>query len=126
MINIDFREKQNILIITFNDPFDVIADTATAEKEIKKRLDKNHDQLHYIADLSHVKVSFAGLVQGMAQAFTTPGSVFTNPKLINYTIIGDDQIMQLGAKAAKEQDQYGKIPIKLYGTVDDALKEINA
>ena len=70
-----------------------------------------------------MKVSFSDLVQGMAAAFKTPGSVFGNPRLKTFTV-GSDMLVQLGTKAATEQDQYGKVAISLHTSVESAIEAV--
>ena len=124
MINIDYRENENTLIITYSNPLDIIQDTIVSMNEIRKILDSTDGDLYSIADMRGIEITFADLTQGMAQAFSTPDSVYANPRLTTYTV-GDSELVRLGTEAVSKQDQYGKIAIKLYSSVEEALEAIN-
>lgn len=124
MNSIEYRQDKNILISTFSTPYDPMNDTMSSIQEITKRLNETDKDLHYVADMRALNISFADLVSGLAQAFSNPDSVFANPRLKTYTV-GSNTLIRMGSQAVAEQSQYGKIPIKLFSSVEEALQAID-
>jgi hypothetical protein len=122
-VKLESRTQPKVLIATNQEPYDPVADTMQIAAELQKRLDETTDDVYFISDLRHVKVTFSDLVQGMAAAFKTPGSVFANPRLKTFTV-GNELLVQLGAKAATEQDQYGRVAISLHTSVESAIEAV--
>lgn len=114
---------QPILIAKFTPPFDPMKDSMGVAVQLLEFLDKTQGRVYYIADMRDIKIKFSDLVMGMSQAFTDPHSPYANPRLTTYTV-ASDLLISLGAKAASEQQQYGRANVKMYKSVDEALAEI--
>jgi hypothetical protein len=114
---------QPILIAKFTPPFDPVKDSSAIAVQLLEFLDKSAGTVYYIADMRDIKIKFSDLVMGMAQAFTDPQSPYANPRVRTYTV-ASDLLINLGAKAASEQQQYGKANVKMFKSVDEALAEI--
>ncbi|MCU0464374.1 MAG: hypothetical protein MUF38_07365 [Anaerolineae bacterium] len=114
-----------IIIATFTDPFDAVNDGGAVAGYLLDALNNISGNVYYIADMSTIKIDFSDLVMGLAAAYTTPGSPYANPRLKTYTVAHDD-LIEFGAKAATEQQQYGKVEVKFYRDVTEALEAIRA
>jgi hypothetical protein len=123
-VKIDYRPQQQILIATNEEPYDPTGDTMQIAAEIQKILGETTGDLHFISDLTHVKVSFADLVMGMAAAFRTRNSIYGNPRVKTY-VVGHNLLIQMGAKAASEQEQYGRVPINIFTSLESALAAVD-
>lgn len=122
-VRLESRTQPKVLIATLLEPYDPISDTVQIAMELQKRLDSSNEDVNLITDLRNINVTFSDLIQGLAVAYKTPGSVFANPRLKSFTV-GSDLLIQIGAKAVSEQEQYGRIPIKLHSSVESALQAI--
>ena len=98
-------------------------DSTAVAVQLLEFLDKTQTKVYYIADMRDIKIKFSDLVMGMSQSFTDPNSPYANPRMSTY-IVASDLLISLGAKAASEQQQYGRPNVKMYKSVDDALAEI--
>lgn len=119
------KPNSPIIIATFADPFDTVNDGGAVAGYLLDALNNSTSNIYYIADMSGVKIEFSDLVMGLAAAYTTPGSPYANPRLKTYTVANDD-LIEFGAKAAAEQQQYGKVEVKFYRDVKEALEAISA
>lgn len=114
--------NEPIIIATFIEPFDPANDTGAVADYLQDALKNSSGTLCYIADMTKIKIKFSELVVGLAQAFADKSSPYVNPRLKMFTA-GSDELMSIGTKAAAEQEQYNKASVKIYGSVDEALKE---
>jgi len=119
------RHEQNeaIIIGTYMSPFDPKDDLNNAAAYLLNALNTSEGTLYFIADMRALKISFADLVVGLAGAYATPDSPFSNPRVKTFTVATHD-LIAFGVKAAAEQTQYGNADVKLYLTVEEALKDI--
>lgn len=122
--SINHLSGEPVLIATFTEPFDAVSDGGAVAGSLINALNNRTETLYYIADMSGLQISFSDLVSGLAAAFATPGSPYTHP-LIKIFTVATDELIGLGAKAAAEQQQYGKASVKFYPNVEEALKEIH-
>lgn len=118
------KSGESVIIATFTNPFDAAVDGGAVAGHLIDILNNTTGDVYYIADMQGVDVSFSELVEGLAVAFTTPGSPYANPRLQTFTVATDD-LLALGTKAVSEQQQYGKANVKLYSSVAEAQTEIN-
>lgn len=112
-----------IIVVTQKDPFDAVNDSMAVAAFLLDALEKSNGDLYLVGDMTGISISFSDLVAGMAAAYATPGSPYTNPRLKTFTV-ATSKLLELGAKAAAEQRQYGNANVKLYATRDEALNEI--
>lgn len=115
--------SESVVIAKFTNPFDALKDSVAVAAFLTEHLRTTAGQIYYIADMSGIKITFFDLVQGMSQSFTDPTSPYANSRLTTLTVAGD-LLISLGVKAASEQQQYGKVNVKLYRTVDQALAQV--
>lgn len=120
---VEEKPELKAVLITYNAPFDSIKDTGGVAEYLMEALASRTEELHFVADFSGTKVSFGDLVSGMAEAYRTPGSPFSNPLLKTYTV-ANDNLIKIGVKAAAEQEQYGMASVKLYSSVEEALQDV--
>ena len=120
---IEEKPELKAVLIVYEAPFDSIRDTGGVAQYLMEQLANRTEELHFIADFSGTKVSFGDLVSGMAEAYRTPGSPFSNPLLKTYTV-ANDNLIKIGVKAAAEQEQYGMASVKLYASVDEAMEDV--
>lgn len=117
--------NEPITIVVQEDPFDPVNDSMAVAAFLIQWLEKTTGDLYLVGDMRGVNISFSDLVAGMAAAYATPGSPYNNPRLKTYTI-ATSELLELGAKAAAAQRQYGNANVKLYATPEEALAEIRA
>lgn len=122
---IDNKSDEQVIIATFAEPHDIVNDSIGVAEALLEALAATEGNLHYIANLSQIKINFGDLTLGMATAFRDPNSPYSNPRLKTYTV-STDMLAQLGTQAANEQEQYsGAQEIKIFDSVDDAMEAIN-
>ncbi|MCU0465484.1 MAG: hypothetical protein MUF38_13060 [Anaerolineae bacterium] len=117
--------QKPIVIAKFTEPFNAVEDSDAVAAHLNKFLAKHPGIVHYIADMSKINIDFSQLIIGMAAAYKTPNSPYSNPRLKIYSIANDELII-LGTQASAEQEQYGKVDVRLYPDQEAALAEINA
>ncbi|MFN8527484.1 MAG: hypothetical protein U0670_02595 [Anaerolineae bacterium] len=115
--------NEPIIIAKFTEPFDSTKDTTGVALVLADTLNKITGKLYYIADLQDVQIQFSDLVIGLAEAYANKASPYSNPRLTTFTV-ASDMLIEMGAKAASEQQQYGNADVKFYAKVDDALAVI--
>ncbi|GAB4530562.1 MAG: hypothetical protein OHK0046_51210 [Anaerolineae bacterium] len=120
---VTYHPEHNTLVITYGEPFDAVNDATEVAMKLQERLNETSSPVHFVADFSSIKISFSDLVTGMAEAFATPGSVYANPRIKTY-LVTSDALALLGQKAASEQEQYGRVQVVPYESVESALAEI--
>jgi hypothetical protein len=122
-VNIEYRPEHKVIIATSQEPYAPAEETIQIMGELQKRLTENKGNIHFVSDLRSVKISFSDLVEGMALAFRTPGSAFADPRVKVY-VVGNQEFVDIGAKAATEQSQYGRVPIQVFNSVEGALEAV--
>ncbi len=80
--------------------------------------------LYRVLDFRKTKMTFDIMVNAMAEERNSPGGA-GDPDITS-AIVGTTELVAFGAKALKEQKQYGKLPVELFSTVEDALVWIRA
>lgn len=90
---------------------------------LKDTLNSTSGDFYYVADMRAIQIQFSYLVSGLAQAYVDKNSPYSNPRLKTFTV-AQDELIELGAKAAAEQAQYGQAAVTFYASVDEALAEI--
>lgn len=123
--NITSVPEKPIVIAEFTEPFNAVEDSDAVAAYLNKFLNQHTGTVHYIADMSKINIDFSQLILGMAAAYKTPNSPYSNPRLKIYSIASDEMII-LGTQASAEQEQYGKVDVRLYPDQAAALAEINA
>lgn len=124
-VEFERKPKLNAIIVTFVPPYSLEKDFPKANQMLTDVLEETDGQLNYVADMSDIEVDFATLVEGLRVAFKTPNSAFSNPRLNMMTVM-KSEVLKMGATAASQQEQYGKIPVQMFDSVDDALAHIKA
>jgi hypothetical protein len=122
---VELFPNEPIVVATFGEPFDPKRDTVGASDELSKILAKTEGPLYYVPDLSAIKISFADLTIGLAEAFRKPDSAYHNPRLRTFTV-GSDELVQVGVQAAAQQAQYGRAAVQYFTLLDAALTQVRA
>jgi hypothetical protein len=115
--------NEPIIVAKFGEPFNAVQDGNTVATILQDALNNSDKTIYYVADMRDIKVQFADLVAGLAQAYSDKSSPYVNPRLKTFTV-ANDTLIALGTKAAAEQEQYGKAAVKLYATIEDALADV--
>jgi len=115
--------NDSIIIGTYSEPFDPLADSYTAAEYLLDALKNSFTTMYYVADMRQLKVSFSDVMIGLDTAYKTPGSPYKHPNLKTFTV-ATDELIKMGAIAAAQQMQYGQSDVMFYHNIDEALKEI--
>jgi len=92
---------ESILIVTFTEPFDPVADAQKAFGDLLALVEKAKPPYFYVNDMRGVNLAFDDLVTGMT-VFLQKVSLHD----VHFVGIGSGEMVALGAKAVK-QAQYG-------------------
>jgi hypothetical protein len=112
-----------IILMTLSNPYNPHTDSLETSAHIKGIFEASNDDVYCVADMSTINVSFSDLVLGLSEAFKNPESIFSNPRIHMYTV-GSSELLRLGTEAVANQAQYGQVGIKIYGSVPEAVTQI--
>ena len=119
-LEIQPNTDNNILIIKVSDPFDMKETIHELNDLISEALDNCEGMLNYVSDIRDASISFGDMVSGMGLIFKGGIDTFSDPRL-RMIVVSDNPVVKMGSKAASQQSQYGKVPIKVFATVEDAV-----
>ncbi|MEL6403578.1 MAG: hypothetical protein AAFR81_04380 [Chloroflexota bacterium] len=114
-------EDKPIFVATFSEPHNSSQDSAGINEAMLPKLEEFEGTVYYIPDMRQVDVNFGDMVAGLQQAFASGvDTIYTNPRTKILTV-GTQDLVRLAAEAVKTQEQYKKIPIDLFTTVEEAI-----
>jgi hypothetical protein len=112
-----------ILISRIVEPFNIEKDVPASLAQIQDILSKMSGQLYIISDCSNINPNFSEVVTGLAET-SRPESPLRNPRTETY-VVATGQIFQNMVDWYRQR-QYGELSMRLYKTVDEALKVVRA
>ena len=115
-------ESEPIIVTTITEPVDWEADARGALVEVNRLTAQIEGEVYRIADLSGVKATFSDLVQGLAAVTRSEGGWLSAPGQ-RPIVVTSQQITALFADFA-QQDQYGKLAVDVFPTLDAALAHV--
>jgi len=118
--SVEKLKDEPIIVVEIKNPYDYQTEPEQMFEKIERIAKKTEKQGYIIYDCRNFTVTFGDLVAGMqAQSKGTPGSI-SDPKFTSM-IIGSDAMLKMATEGFK-QDQYGKIEVPLYSTMDAAMR----
>lgn len=110
---------ENIIVVTYKDPFEPNIDINKAQEHIAGMLDMFDGVVYRIDDLSNSPMSWNTFVEGIFLATRdVPGSM-TDPR-IQGILVGADDMVKMASESMK-QEQYGATNTPMFKTLDQAL-----
>src|SRR4051794_33220174 len=99
-VKIENIPNEPFIICTYSDPLDAVVDTQAAN-EAGEALAHEFPTgtIYVIADMSEAHITFATLVQGLAQASRGNGGTLKNPRLKTIAV-GSGKIIDIAVSAA--------------------------
>jgi hypothetical protein len=111
-------EHPNLLISTVEEPFDPAVDTKSALETLAYYLGEIEGRVFIVSDMRQLHPSFSDIMMGMAGASYRPDSPVRNDRVV-IAQVAVGQLLEMMADWFK-QEQYGKLEMPLFKTVEDA------
>lgn len=112
------RDKP-IIIFTIEQGFKFEKSTEDVQQEIASIVEGLTKPIFLITDFSRIDMTFSELVLALGNARSGVAGSFSDQRLRN-VFVGHDDMVDLAAKSLF-QTQYGKIPVLVFTTLDEAI-----
>jgi hypothetical protein len=112
-------KDEPIIIFTIEKGFKFEQNTGTVQLEIADAIEGLPKPVFLITDFSQIDMTFSELVLALGTARSGDAGSFSDQRLRN-VFVGHDDMVDLAAKSLF-QTQYGKIPVLVFSTLDEAL-----
>jgi hypothetical protein len=121
-IDVKRLEGEAIIVVTW--PGELEPDQQKiASAEVNRLIGEDETGVVRIDDMSSINFNFSTVVMGMAEARSEKPGYPRDPRLKNIIVGKDNTLMSLITKAAG-QDQYGRLRIPLYFSLEEALAAV--
>jgi hypothetical protein len=114
--------NQPVFVLTLTMPFDPLKEIPATNQQFREIISTISGVIYRIIDDSGVTIPFNDMIDVLA-ADTREG-VGADSR-VRTVIVGSGEIIEMGTKAAKEQ-QYGGADVPMFGSMAEALAYVNA
>jgi len=121
--NVQSPNNPNIIMSKATDPIDLTKDPQKSLGELQSMLASTSGTVYLIVDCLGVNPGFSDMVIGMAASSSDPNSPLRNERL-KTVIVAQGKIFENMVQWYK-QNNYGKLEMPLFKTVDEALAYVN-
>jgi hypothetical protein len=111
-------EHTSLLISTVEEPFNPALDTKGALESLAYYMGEIDGKVYVVSDMRQLSPSFSEIIVGMAEASYRQDSPVRNDRVV-IAQVATGQIFELMADWFK-QEQYGKLDMPLFKTVEEA------
>jgi hypothetical protein len=111
---------EKIVVFTFGKDYQPGKDSAEMVQAIAGKLGADEKGVYVVYDARDLKMSFGDLVIAMANQAQKAAGTMADARM-HPVAVGTSEMLKLGA-AAFQQEQYGKISIPMFDSIDSALK----
>ena len=114
-----------IILSTYHESFDPSRDIHQVFKLVSQLADGINGPVYRIIDNRRLHLTFDKMTILMGEeSQRKPGSI-SDPRL-STVIVTTSDLAQFGAKSMREQEQYGKHPLTLFTSLEEALAHVRA
>jgi hypothetical protein len=113
-------DDEPIVIATLADPIDWAHDIKQSTAQVAALAAEFEGQGFRITDLTQATVTFSELMMGLAAVLRSEGGWLSNPQ-IRPLVVTTQELGREFQKFAAEQEQYGKLQIEVFSTLEEAI-----
>jgi len=123
--SIERLANENVAIVRYTQPFNPAQDLTYAKDELEKILASTPGTLNVIVDLSQINLTFADLVESMSRTVDPDSETSAKKGRLVNILVGSDALIKMAADAYA-QEQYGKMKVDIYPSVEVSLEHIES
>jgi hypothetical protein len=112
--------EEPIIVTTLTDPIDWARDIKQTTAQVAALVAEIDGEGFRITDLTRTNVTFSELMMGLAAVLRSEGGWLSTPR-IQPLVVTTQELGREFQTFAAEQEQYGRLHIELFPTLDEAI-----
>lgn len=117
--------KKPIIVIRIFAPYNPVVEVPVIHQETNELSQGIEGKVHRIVDFSESGLTFQQVVLGLAEASKARKGGVADERFISTYVVGDDQQAKFMVESISQQ-QYGGHNVKAYGSLDQAMRAVEA